>query len=140
VFGWLVLLARSDAAKDTEILVLRRRSRVRFLHCESRRLCRRGRPLSVSWPLARQARHAHQSGVPDRVSGGPGASAVQAVWSVRGTSRGGRCRAGLRSELPRRVVPALPCTRSGALSGWGWRLPRTRRPLIVNVSIDKGVS
>jgi hypothetical protein len=23
VFGWLVLLARSDAAKDTEILVLR---------------------------------------------------------------------------------------------------------------------
>jgi hypothetical protein len=25
VFGWLVLLARSDAAKDTEILVLRRR-------------------------------------------------------------------------------------------------------------------
>jgi putative transposase len=26
LFGWLVLLARSDAAKDTEILVLRQRS------------------------------------------------------------------------------------------------------------------
>jgi hypothetical protein len=27
VFGWLVLLARSDAAKDAEILILRTRSR-----------------------------------------------------------------------------------------------------------------
>jgi hypothetical protein len=33
VFGWLALLARSDAAKDTEILVLRHEIAVRRVAC-----------------------------------------------------------------------------------------------------------
>ena len=40
VFGWLVLLARSDAAKDAEILVLRHEIAV---------LLRRVMPLRPDW-------------------------------------------------------------------------------------------
>jgi putative transposase len=50
VFGWLVLLAWSDRAKDVEILILRHQVAVHQRHVESPRLSSGDRAVLPRWP------------------------------------------------------------------------------------------
>jgi hypothetical protein len=96
MFGWLALLARSDLAKDAEILILRHQ--VALLQRQSDGAGHE----AAAGPAASTARSAHDN---------LGALTIPAQQGLQGDDQ---------APPPRRQIPNLPCPDSGETPGQRW--------------------